>query len=127
MEEQMQQQQQRRRQQQQQQVPTLLEQVDTLHADMCKFQQILQENEKVFVEQLSSLYLMSGRASKSRHVIERIQYVEKIQQLIDQRASWDSQVLKGIHNYQRKLNNILNGCLRTTTFLNHIERTQWSD
>ena len=108
------------RQEQQQQnlapEPTLLEEIDTLLTEMSTFEQMVEQREEWYMEQLSGKYMVSGIVSSTHQSF--------IRQWIDQRPDWENQFLEIIQNYRQQARIMLRDKIPTTPCLNAIEMLQ---
>ena len=101
--------------------PTLLEQLDTLLTDVRTFEQLVEKNEEWFINHISGLYMMSGKASSSRYSSERIRLC------IDQRPGWEKHFHEVIKAYTKQTHDIVNDQMRRTPCFDHTEIAQRHD
>jgi Ring finger domain len=136
MEEQHRQQQQHQQQQQRQQrqqpkqeqhalqvgarmTPSLLEQLDTIYADVCRWEQLLEERHELNIDQLSGLHIMSSNTSSNC-----LRMFENTQQYFDQRLPWDNQVAEEFTNYRKQCVDLWNATKQTTSDIENTEKMQ---
>ena len=74
--------------------PTLLEQLDTLLTDVCKFERMVDNRQKRFIDHISSLHKIPRNVSNLHQIQSEID--------LDERMNWEDEIHEQVTIYREK-------------------------